>query len=207
MPLGAVWFAVGGFVTIGAFAWYRRWHLHWGASHDEVLASMPGDDLLPRAPFCATRAITIDAPREHVWPWIVQIGFGRAGFYSYDLLDNLGRPSAERILPEYQDIQVGAVAAPMASPANDRNSFRVMGFDPNRWLVWSKPGSSWAWMLTPVDQGTRTRLVTRLKAADRLPWALFSAPLMELADFPMMRKQLQGIKARAEAGASRGSLD
>ena len=76
---------------------FRKWHMRWGATDAEVAAVMPGDDLEPKATVRATRAITIAAPPEAVWPWIVQIGFGRAGFYSYDLLDSLGRPSAEVI--------------------------------------------------------------------------------------------------------------
>lgn len=186
-------------LAAGAFL-YRRWHLCWGATAAEVTAAMPGDELLPRAPFKATRAISIEAPPALVWPWIVQIGFGRAGFYSYDLLDNLGRPSADRILPEWQALEIGAVAAPMANPPTERNSFRVAGFEAERWLLWAKPNSTWAWKLEPAGAGG-TRLVVRLKATDRFPWALFSAPLMEIADFPMMRCQLLGIKARAEKAA------
>src|SRR6266702_3453196 len=71
---------------------YRSWHLRWGATDAEVAATMPGDDLLPRAQFHPTRAITIDAPPAAVWPWLVQVGFVRAGFYSNDLLDNFARP-------------------------------------------------------------------------------------------------------------------
>jgi hypothetical protein len=189
------WLATGGAVVL--VATYRHWHLRWGSTPTERRSTMPGDEQLPRAPFAATRAITIGAPPEAVFPWIVQIGFGRAGFYSYDLLDNLGRPSADRIMAEHQYLAIGDVAAPMASPANERNSFRVAGFAANHWLLWVKPGSTWAWRLTPTDDGS-TRLVVRLKAADRLPWAVFSALLMEIADFPMMRKQLLGIKRRAE---------
>ncbi len=66
----------------------RSWHLRWGATADEVRSAMPGDDVIPRAQFNATRAITVDAPPERVWPWIVQLGYGRAGFYTYDLIDN-----------------------------------------------------------------------------------------------------------------------
>jgi hypothetical protein len=65
---------------------YRRWHLHWGAAPAEAAASLPGDTLLPRAQYRTTRAITIGAPPDAVWPWLVQVGCGRAGFYSNDLL-------------------------------------------------------------------------------------------------------------------------
>ena len=68
----------------------RAWHLRWGASADEVGNAMPGDDLVKRASFNATRAISIDAPPEDVWPWIVQMGYRRAGFYTYAVLDNAG---------------------------------------------------------------------------------------------------------------------
>ena len=96
----------------------RPWHRHWGATPDEVGSAMPGDDLLLHAHFEATRAISIAAPPDHVWPWIVQIGFRRAGFYSYDLLDNLGHPSADRIVPEFQETAIGDRVA-MAEPATD----------------------------------------------------------------------------------------
>ena len=71
----------------------RRWHLRWGATDTEVAAPMPGDELVQEPSFNATRAITINAPPEAVWPWLVQLGFGRAGWYAYELLDNAARPS------------------------------------------------------------------------------------------------------------------
>ena len=87
---------------------YRPWHSRWEATDEEVALEMPGDDRVQKQPtFNVTRAITIQARPEEVWPWIVQIGYGRAGFYSYDLLDNLGKPSASRIIPEFQHIEVG----------------------------------------------------------------------------------------------------
>lgn len=201
MRIGRLAAAVGcGIAGAIAFGWYRRWHLRWGATVDEVHGHLPGDAIVPVPRFEATRAVTIDAPPAAVWPWLAQIGRGRAGFYAYDLLDNAGEPSAERILPEHQHLAVGDLAAPMALPADDRNSFRVFGFEEPEWLGWAKPGSTWVWVLRPLDDGQRTRLVVRLKATDRLPWSLVSAPLLELGDFPMMRKELLGIKARAEAG-------
>lgn len=182
----------------------RHWHLRWGATDEEVAAAMPGDEIVPNPSFCATRAITIDAPPEIVWQWIVQVGFGRAGFYSYDLFDNAGRPSAARILPELQHPQIGDWV-PMAGKVSATTAFRVAAIDPRRSLLWEKPHSSWSWTLAPVAGGRGTRLVTRLKG--RYPWrsspglALLSMLLFEHGDFPMMRKMLFGLRTRAEREA------
>src|SRR5438105_3045577 len=81
--------------------------MRWGATKAEVAGPVPGDEIVPKASFNATRAITIGAPPERVWPWIVQMGYRRAGFYTYALLDNAGYESADRILPEYQDPKAG----------------------------------------------------------------------------------------------------
>ena len=179
---------------------YRHWHLRWGATDAEVVSAMPGDEIVPEPSFIATRAITIAAPPEDVWPWIVQIGTWRAGFYSYDLFDNAARPSADRILPQFQATRVGDWV-PMSSTVNETTAFKVKAFEPNQWLLWAKPHSTWSWTLTPVDGG-RTRLVTRLK--ENYDWrsspglALLTLILFELGDFPMMRKLLVGIRWRAE---------
>jgi hypothetical protein len=178
----------------------RRRHLRWGATDAEVAGAMPGDELVPATSFSATRAITIDAPPEAVWPWLVQIGYGRAGWYSYDLFDNAARPSAERILPEFQQPKVGDWV-PMSSKVNETTAFKIEAFEPNRWMLWAKPHSTWAWKLVPLDT-RRTRLLTRLK--DRYEWrsspgnALLTLILFEFGDFPMMRKLLLGVKRRAE---------
>ena len=185
-----------GVATVGAK--YRSWHRRWGATDEEVHGPMPGDDLLDGAAFIATRAVSIAAPPDQVWPWLLQVGFGRAGFYSYDLLDNLGRPSAEEILPGFASVALGDVAAPMASPANDQNSFVVAEAREPSVLVWSKPDSTWAWRLTTDDAGG-TRLVTRLKARYQLgPFLPVTIVLMEIGDFPMMRRMLIGLRSRAE---------
>ena len=83
---------------------YRPWHSRWGATDEEVKLPMLGDELIEMPAFNVTRAITIQARPEEIWPWIVQIGYCRAGFYSYDLLDNLGKPSADRIIRDLQYI-------------------------------------------------------------------------------------------------------
>jgi hypothetical protein len=184
--------------AIGFITLYRPWHQRWGATDAELAGQMPGDELLPVAEFHPTRAITIDARPEEIWPWIVQIGFNRAGFYAYDLLDNLARPSAERIIPELQDINVGDWI-PMSPTISDTTAFRVRAFDPNRWMLWSKPDSTWAWSLRPID-AERTRLVCRIRAkyAWGKPSVLLSLFLLELGDFLMNSRELRGIKRRAE---------
>lgn len=177
----------------------RRWHQRWGATDDEVAATMPGDHMVPGCQYVITRAITIDAPRDVVWPWLVQTGFGKAGFYSNDLLDNAAHPSAERVLEEFQEPQVGDWV-PMFTKVNDTTAFRVEAFAPDNYLLWVKPDSTWVWMLTPTAEGG-TRLVTRLRILYR--WsspgdALVSILLNEFGDFAMMRRMLLGIRRRAE---------
>jgi len=109
----------------------RPWQLRWGATNDEIKRTMPGDDIVGEPSFNATRAVAINAPAENIYPWIVQMGVTRAGWYSYDLLDNLGRPSAESILTEHQTIQVGDVI-PM-SP-DGKQGMRVKDFIKNKWF-------------------------------------------------------------------------
>jgi len=107
---------------------------------------MPGDALFPRAQFRATRAITIAAPPDVVWPWLVQVGCGRAGWYSDDLLDNLGRPSATVLVPGLQHLEVGQwVPMSPKPPPSERTALRVDSFEVDRWMLWTKPDSSWAW--------------------------------------------------------------
>ena len=165
---------------------------------------MPGDDLVPGCQYCATRAITIGAPPDEVWPWLVQTGFGKAGFYSNDLLDNAGHPSADHVLVDLQVPRVGDWV-PMFAKVNDRTAFKVAAVEPGRQLLWSKPDSTWSWRLTPVAGGTR--LITRLRHRyrwDRPGDAVLSLLLNEFGDFPMMRKMLLTLKQRAE-GRSRES--
>jgi hypothetical protein len=115
-------------------------------------------------------------------------------------LDNAGYPSADRILPEHQHLKVGD-RVPMAKNVNDTTAFAVAGMEPNRWMLWQKPNSTWAWKLVPLDGG-RTRLITRLKALYNWRTSpgnpLLTLILLEFGDFPMTRKLLLGVKRRAE---------
>jgi len=176
----------------------RPWQLQWGASKVENERSMPGDEIVEEPSFNATRAVTINAPAENIYPWIVQIGVNRAGWYSYDVLDNLARKSAERILPEHQNIEFGDLI-PM-SP-DGKQGIWVKEFRENEWILWwDKAGdTTWAWGIYP-DGEQGCRLITRVRMKYR--WKSISALfnlLIEFFDFPMMRKCMLGIKARAEA--------
>jgi hypothetical protein len=122
---------------------YRHWCLRRGATDEEVQSPMPGDDTVPGASFRATRANTIEAPPERVWPWIVQMGYRRAGWYTYDLLDNAGYESVDRILEEFQHPKIGDWI-PMASKVNETTTCKVEAFEMNQWLLCEKPDSTWA---------------------------------------------------------------
>jgi hypothetical protein len=160
---------------------------------------MPGDDLLPRAQYRSTRAITIGAPPSEVWPWLVQVGWRRGGWYANDLLDNFAQPSARTIRPEFQDLHRGQYLA-FVPKASERTAFRVADFAVEEWLLWQTPNRSWAWRLVALPEG-RTRLVTRLHTVYEWsrPLAVITVLLMEVGDYPMMRRMLRGIRGRAEA--------
>jgi hypothetical protein len=165
---------------------------------------MPGDDMLRGAQFRPTRAITIDAPPTAVWPWLVQVGFGRAGFYSNDLLDNFARPSLREIDHKLQQLEVGQWVSMSPTPS-ERTAWKVDSFVQNEWLLWRKPDSTWSWVLRNLGGG-RTRLVTRVHVrydCSSPASAAFGLVLMELGDFAMMRRMLQGIKQRAESRSGR----
>ena len=172
----------------------RPWQLTWGATDAEVARRLPSDDLVTRPTFDATRAITLEAPPEQVWPWLVQIGLTRAGWYSYDLLDNLGRPSAREIIPELQHLHPGDIV-PM-SP-DGKQGMAVLSVDAPTSMVWGEPGgTTWAWQLDETDTGG-TRLVTRVRS--RYLWfspSIAFSMLVEFGDIWMMRKMLLNLRER-----------
>lgn len=172
---------------------YRPWQLSWGATADEVTRPMAGDGLVENPTFNATRAVTINASAEQIWPWIVQIGYKRAGFYSWDILDNDGIPSAERVLPEYQNLKIGDVV-----PLSEETDAEVIDMVSNEQLllVFQSDGTvTWAWALYKID-ADRTRLVTRLRWRTT---SVVSQFVLDAFEIIMMRKCLLGIKRRAEA--------
>lgn len=119
---------------IAALSWTgyvttRRWWSTWGVRPAEQTRALPGDDIVPEGETLISRGITIEAPPEAVWPWLIQMGFGRAGWYSYDQLDMKGR-SADEIVPELQQLEVGAIV-----PTHEAGGFEVKLLEPNRAMV------------------------------------------------------------------------
>jgi uncharacterized protein (TIGR02246 family) len=166
---------------------------------DEAQRPLPGDELVP-AKAQWTNGVTIRARPNEIWPWLVQFGCRRGGTYSYDSLDNGGVPSADRIIPEFQHVEVGDIL-PWTPTADD--GFIVRAVEPERALVLGEETGSFSWTfaLEPVDE-TSTRLLTRARAwyktfASRLMIGLIFHPI----HFGMQRRQLLNLKRRAETGA------
>src|SRR5574340_409327 len=182
------------------FLWARPFQLRWGATDEEVQRSMPGDDLDPRPTFLATRAITIKGTPEQIWPWLLQMGYGRAGFYGFDLFENVGSPSgtrsAERILPQWQGFKVGDPV-----PISPVAMMKFYAIERPRHIVWTGEDESGAftWALYPVD-ATRTRLVSRIRWSHHWtqPGLLSLDLLTEFTDHLAVRKVLQGVQGRVE---------
>jgi hypothetical protein len=173
----------------------RPWMLRWGATRAESEAILPGDEFAPRPGVGPTRAVTIDAPVDAVWPWLAQIGQDRGGFYSYEWLENLAgcrMRNAARIHPDWQRREIGEKV--LLHPAF---GLKVARFDQGRALVLEGWG---AFVIEALDTG-RTRLLARGHApAGRLAGAY--GLLIEIPHFVMERKMLLGIKERAERSNS-----
>ncbi|MEY2424308.1 MAG: hypothetical protein QOI95_4375 [Acidimicrobiaceae bacterium] len=183
----------------------RRRQLRWGATDAEVAADLPGDELLPRADRSTTRAVTINASPHDVWPWLAQMGQGRGGLYSYDLLENLigcDIHSADQLVEEWQHVTVGDPFRLHPDIALD-----VVVVEPDHALV-VRGGvpmgdvappydSTWAFVLNELADGN-TRLVTRERYAFTQRWASAIVEPVLAVSFVMTRKMLHGIRARAE---------
>lgn len=183
------------------YAWLIRPQiLQWGATQQEALATMPGDEF---APFTSsTRAITINAPRDAVWQWLVQLGADRGGFYSYTFLENLlgyDTGNVITIVPEFQDMPVGRVVPATADGKEVPEFYRwqVMAAEPDRYFVLKH----WGCFLIEDAGPGKTKLIVRTQG-----WE--TPTLLDKADYfltmplhyIMERRMLMGIKARAEAG-------
>lgn len=208
---GLVGAAIAGYALV-----VRPWHLRWGTREEEAQLSLPGDELVPHPMYETTRAMTIYAPASRVWQWLVQIGVGRGGFYTYDVLENmagLGIHSADQVRSEWQTLQAGDTI--QISPVTP---LKVEIVEPNRALVLhivmspftaevvdrDAPATSafmdwtWTFVLDEIAPQT-TRLIVRVRA-DYQPDALWLLvlTLLEPIHFVMECGMLQGIKRRAE---------
>jgi proline iminopeptidase len=197
----------------------RPWYTRWGTTVAEAQARLPGDEYVPRPDSQITCAITIGAPPAQIWPWLVQIGCRRGGWYSYDLLDNGGTPSAATILPEHQHIALGdsipalpkgdfgfpaAIVEPertltLAGTLNTATGQPADGADGTLTRFFS---GDQTWVLRPLN-GHGTRLIFR----SRMAWnpsvlnRLIYRGCVEPISFVMGRKMLRTLKGRAERGA------
>ena len=191
-------------LVLSVLYWFpiRRWFGRWGTTDKEVTRVMPGDAVIVNPTHSATHAVTVDAPPEDIWPWLLQMGYQRGGLYSIDWLDRLfgflDRPSATHVLPEFQHLAVGDTI-----PLGPRERLTVVVLDPCRTLVlsYNAHGFEWVWQfgLYAIDE-KRTRLVTR--GTERYKESLGAwvfMRVMEPAAFIMTRQMLLGVKQRAEA--------
>ncbi|MFA1542692.1 hypothetical protein [Actinomadura monticuli] len=214
-------------LTAGAYAALVRPRLlRWGATREEASTSYPGDDLIQGATAQSTMAVSLPAPPEEVWPWLVQMGCERAGWYSWDLLDNRGRRSSGEIVPEWQDVTVGTrlPAVPsgalyfvveLLDPARTlvlRSDLELPSgrpFDPRGPVPEAYTDGIWAFHLRPLPDGG-TRLIVRTRgrgepaAADRLMARLFGEP----AHFIMQHRQFRNLRRRVrrDGGPARTAL-
>jgi hypothetical protein len=196
--------AAGSGATVTAVLLRKRL-LWWGSSPEEIGAALPGDDLLSRADMTATRAITIDSDAATVWPWLIQIGQGRGGFYSYDVLENLigcDIHSTNEIVTEWQHLNVGDQVR-----LHPTIALTVAQVDPGRALVLrggvpigktqAPFDFTWAFVVTTAS-GATSRLVVRERYRYLKRWAALIVEPTGLVSFVMTQRMLHGIARRAE---------
>jgi hypothetical protein len=171
---------------------------HWGATSEEIQSAVVGDDLCADATLIATRCITIPASPVEVFPWIRQMGFGRAGWYSYDWLDNLGRKSATRVHEAWQNVNTGD-----AVPAGPTSFRAAIVTSPQHFVLEVKNGKkktprlhfTLAYELREAPEGTR--LVTRMRSHINLPGGkMIERLILGPGDGIMLRRQLLTLAAR-----------
>lgn len=190
-------------LAVGYPLLWRSWCLTWGATGEEAARHMPGDEYLPSADVVSTRAVTIDAPAKAIWPWLVQMGPGRGGAYTYDWIENLfglDMHSADTVMPEFQHMATGFTQRlGKSGPV-----MRAEIVEPERALVLRSDDGAWVWAFGLYPSGDMTRLVSRNRITpphSAVPTVLskaFALYVMEPGSLVMERKMLLGIKQRAE---------
>jgi len=176
------------------------------ATREERQRALPGDERIPRAIDTLTHGVTIRGAPRDVWPWLVQMGAGsRAGWYSYDRLDNAAQPSATRIVPELQHPAPGSIFPALPGVTD---GFTLLAIEPERMLTlgWLAPDGTpqvtWTFVLDEMSPGM-TRLLVRVRGGPgyrfhRVP-LLTTRVVVRVLHFLMQRKQLLGIAQRVEA--------
>lgn len=191
-------------LALGTYALFVRPRLlRWGATDEEVKAAFPGSELVPGGTRGATMAVTIDAPPGKVWPWLIQMGYGRAGWYSWDYLDNFGRHSSETLHPEWQNVKIGDYLSGAGVSELERKAWQVAALEPERFIALRSKiphsESIWAFSLKELDGG-KTRLVVsgywNMQPRWLQPFMEFA--LLEWTHWIMQTKQFEELKRRAE---------
>lgn len=199
------WLAVLGGTAGSLYAWLvRPWILQWGSTAEERRRGLPGDDVTPGAAYVTTRAVTVNAPPDAIWPWLVQMGQDRAGFYTHNWVERLlqsGIPDVSDLRPEWQHLEPGDLVRTNREIRGKPMGWPVLGVEAGRSLVLqsrSLPAGSYAFVLAPIDAGT-----TRLLVRDRATWKSWEWPFTLLLYEPlhayMQTGLLSGLKRRAEA--------
>jgi proline iminopeptidase len=215
-PLSAAVLGLGAYLAFG-----RPRLRHWGATDEEVHERFPGDDLIAGAGHPSTMATSLPAPPGEVWPWLVQMGCDRAGWYSWDRLDNGGRPSADRIHPEWQDLVEGGRLLSVPSGATwfeaaivDEPRTLVLradielpsghAFDPTGPLPRAFSEGVWGFHLRPVESGIATRLVVRTwgRTAPQPLMKVVDVVLGEPAHAIMQTRQFEVLRRRVTEARS-----
>jgi hypothetical protein len=194
--IGGVLVVLGG-TAAAYFRFLRDRHMNWGASKLEASGEVAGDELMPHANIVATRVVEIDAPPSAIWPWLVQMGPGRGGAYTYDWIERrLGVDihNVDRVVPELQNLKVGD-EIPMPGYA-----MRVERLDKEQAMVIRSSNGAWVWSFELRPTNGHTRLISRNRF-DTSAWRAkdwLGYPVMEPGSWLMERKMLLTIKQRAE---------
>jgi hypothetical protein len=184
----------------------RPRQMNWGATQEESARTLPYDELVMDPTWSSTRAVTVAATPEQIWPWLVQLGWGRAGWYGYDWADNGFKPSSWEILPEHQHLEIGT-----KFPMSPWTAMYCRAFEEPRWMLLRMGNAegttdigTFLYYLDPIDARS-TRLIIRMR--DKYRW--FNPPILamqlavDVGDIFFQWAHLQGVKARAERVAIR----
>jgi hypothetical protein len=206
MKRATKWRLIGlGSLAASAYAFViRPWMLRWGSTVEERTRPLPGDDIEADATYVTTRAATINAPAETIWPWLVQMGQDRAGFYTHNWVERLlqsGIPDTSEIRREWQHIEVGNLMRTNRDIGGKPMGWPVAAVDAGHSLVVtskSMPAGTYAFVVEPIDRNT-SRLIVRDRARWRWSEWLFVVLLYEPLHAYMETGLITGVRRRAEA--------